>query len=104
MIPSFQKHAAELNFELVAVSDIWSVRREAGAQQLQKLGNTAPITCRNNDELYARKDVDAVIVATADFHWHVHIWPRISNLAGLELGTGIGANTVLPEDAAAQLR
>ena len=48
--------------------------------------------------------VHAPPFATADFHWHVHIWPRSSNLAGRELGTGIGANTVLPEDAAAQLR
>lgn len=39
-----------------------------------------------------------------DFHWHVHIWPRIARLAGFELGTGIGANTVLPETAAAELR
>ncbi len=39
-----------------------------------------------------------------DFHWHVHVWPRIANLAGFELGTGIGANTVLPETAAAELR
>ena len=72
LIPAFQQHAAGLNFELVAVSDIWSLRREAGSQQLQKLGNTAPITCRNNDELYARKDVDAVIVATADFQHAQH--------------------------------
>lgn len=39
-----------------------------------------------------------------DFHWHVHVWPRIGSLAGFELGTGLGANTVLPEDAAALLR
>ncbi|HTV00024.1 MAG TPA: Gfo/Idh/MocA family oxidoreductase [Luteitalea sp.] len=72
LIPAFQKSATDLNFELVAVSDIWSLRREAGGQQLQKLGNTSPILCRNNDELYARKDVDAVIVATADFQHAQH--------------------------------
>ncbi len=72
LIPSFQKHAAALNFELVAVSDIWSVRREAGAAAAAEAGTTAPITCRNNDELYARKDVDAVIVATADFQHALH--------------------------------
>ena len=29
-IPAFQKHAKEMNFEIVAVSDIWSRQREAG--------------------------------------------------------------------------
>lgn len=48
--------------------------------------------------------VHAPPFATADFHWHIHIWPRISNLAGLELGAGIGANTVLPETAATALK
>ncbi|HEY5371374.1 MAG TPA: twin-arginine translocation signal domain-containing protein [Hanamia sp.] len=28
--PSFMNHYKELNFDLVAVSDIWSVRREQG--------------------------------------------------------------------------
>ena len=31
LIPAFQKHAQELNFELVAVSDIWSKRRDDAA-------------------------------------------------------------------------
>ena len=30
------------------------------------------ITVRNNDELYARKDVDAVLIATADFQHALH--------------------------------
>ena len=72
LIPAFQQHAAGMNFELVAVSDIWSLRREAGSAALQKLGQSAPIVCRNNDELYARKDVDAVLVATADFQHAQH--------------------------------
>ncbi len=72
LIPAFQQAAVNLNFELVAVSDIWNLRREAGGAALQKLGNTSPILCRNNDELYARKDIDAVIVGTADFQHALH--------------------------------
>ncbi|WP_396627310.1 twin-arginine translocation signal domain-containing protein, partial [Luteitalea sp.] len=45
LIPAFQQHAAGMNFELVAVSDIWSLRREAGSAALQKLGQSAPIVC-----------------------------------------------------------
>jgi predicted dehydrogenase len=66
------KHAAELNFELVAVSDIWSRRREEGAAFIEKLTGKRPSLCRNNDELYDRNDVDAVIIATADFQHALH--------------------------------
>ena len=72
LIPAFMKHAAELNFELVAVSDIWSRRREEGAAFIESLTGTRPALCRNNDELYDRKDVDAVIIATADFQHALH--------------------------------
>lgn len=72
LIPAFQKHAAALNFEIVAVSDIWSLRREQGAAYIEKLTGKRPVLCRNNDELYDRKDVDAVIVATADFQHALH--------------------------------
>ena len=30
LLPSFMNHARELNFELVALSDIWNRRREEG--------------------------------------------------------------------------
>lgn len=39
-----------------------------------------------------------------NFHWYVEVTPRISNVAGFEMGTGILVNTVPPEDAAAALR
>jgi len=38
------------------------------------------------------------------FHWHVHVLPRTSTIAGFEQGTGVLINTVAPEDAAEQLR
>jgi len=72
LVPAFQQHTKELNFEFVAVSDIWSRRREEGAALLQKLSGNAIAAARNNEELYGRKDVDAVIVATADFQHALH--------------------------------
>jgi UDPglucose--hexose-1-phosphate uridylyltransferase len=36
--------------------------------------------------------------------WHLEIVPRLTVLAGLELGAGIHVNVVDPEDAAATLR
>lgn len=38
------------------------------------------------------------------FHWHVHIVPRLTSLAGFEQGTGVMINIVAPELAAHHLR
>ena len=72
LIPAFQENAKEMNFEFVAVSDIWNRRREEGAAYVQKLSGNSIAAVRNNDELYARKDVDAVLIATADFQHALH--------------------------------
>ena len=39
-----------------------------------------------------------------DYHWRIELTPRMTRLAGFELGTGCFINPVRPEDAAAQLR
>jgi predicted dehydrogenase len=71
-IPAFQQHAKDMNFEIVAVSDIWKRQREEGSAYIQKLNGGSVVPVRNNDELYARKDIDAVIIATADFQHARH--------------------------------
>ena len=40
---------------------------------------------------------------TKQIHWHVEVYPRLSNWAGLELGAGIFVNEVSPEAAAEKL-
>jgi UDPglucose--hexose-1-phosphate uridylyltransferase len=37
-------------------------------------------------------------------HWHLEILPRMTVMAGLELGAGVYVNTLAPEEAAARLR
>jgi UDPglucose--hexose-1-phosphate uridylyltransferase len=37
------------------------------------------------------------------FHWHVHVVPRLTSLAGFEQGTGVLINIVAPEVAAKHL-
>jgi UDPglucose--hexose-1-phosphate uridylyltransferase len=39
-----------------------------------------------------------------EFCWHLDILPRLAQLAGLEMGTGVSLNIVPPERAAASLR
>lgn len=38
------------------------------------------------------------------FHWHVHVLPRLTSVAGFEAGTGVLINIVAPEQAAEDLR
>jgi UDPglucose--hexose-1-phosphate uridylyltransferase len=42
--------------------------------------------------------------ASAFYHWHLEIFPRLTKTAGFEWGAGDYINTVSPEDAAGILR
>ncbi len=72
LLPAFQQHAATLNFELSALSDIWKLRRDDGIAHLSKVTGKDIAGARNNGELLARQDVDAVMIATADFQHAQH--------------------------------
>ena len=53
LLPCFTHHHKAMNFDIVAVSDIWRLRREEGQAQLkEKMGHDVK-TFRNNVELYA---------------------------------------------------
>jgi predicted dehydrogenase len=66
-VPAFFNHSKELNFDFAAVSDLWKLRREEGVAHLKEKTGHDITACRNNDELYNLKDIDAVIISTADF-------------------------------------
>ena len=72
LLPSFLNHHKEMNFDMVAVSDLWKLRREEGQSFLkEKMGHDVQ-ACVNNEELYRIKDLDAVIISTADFQHALH--------------------------------
>jgi len=71
-VPPFKALMKEMNFEMVAVSDIWNRRRDEGKAFLDKELGTNVRAFRNNDELYASKSVDAVFMSTADFQHAIH--------------------------------
>jgi predicted dehydrogenase len=72
LLPSFINHKDKLNFDIIAVSDLWNMRREAAQANLTgKLGHPVALY-RNNEELYGDKKVDAVIISTADFQHALH--------------------------------
>ncbi len=72
LLPAFTNYHKELNFDIVALSDIWKLRREEGNHFLKQKLEHEIVSCRNNDELYKVKDVDAVIISTADFQHALH--------------------------------
>lgn len=62
----------EMNFEIVALSDIWSRRRDEGAAQIQKVAGGKVRAFRNNEEMYDARVTDAVVISTADFQHAYH--------------------------------
>jgi predicted dehydrogenase len=61
-----------LNFDIIAVSDIWKKKREDGQALLKQKLDHDITACLNNEALYDIKEVDAVFISTADFQhaWH----------------------------------
>ncbi|MEX0685308.1 MAG: Gfo/Idh/MocA family oxidoreductase [Balneolales bacterium] len=72
LIPSYMKSADHMNFEIKGISDIWNRRRDEGKAFMQNEYGKSVKTYLNNDELYADKDIDTVIIATADFQHALH--------------------------------
>ncbi len=73
LLPCFLDHSKEMNFEMVALSDLWSRRRDEGKAFIKEKSGWDVALCRNNEELYDRKDIDAVIISTADFQHALHL-------------------------------
>lgn len=72
LIPAFMRHAEKMNFEIKGVSDIWNRRRNESIEFFKKEYGKNVITYLNNDELYNDKEIDAVIISTADFQHALH--------------------------------
>jgi predicted dehydrogenase len=72
LLPSFLSQNKELNFDIVGLSDLWSIRRDEGKAALETKVGHGIATYRNNEELYTAKAVDAVIISTADFQHALH--------------------------------
>ncbi len=51
LIPAFQKHAAALNAEIVAVSDLWRLRREEAVAYFKEKFQQDVTVYRNNEEM-----------------------------------------------------
>lgn len=78
LLPPVLALREQLNVELVALSDIWNLRREQGQANLQaQLGHPIQVF-PNNEALYAAQVVDAVFISTADFQHAYHTIEALS--------------------------
>src|SRR5438445_4558212 len=68
------------NVEMIAVCDLWSVNRERAAKAAADEYGRRPLCFQHLDDLLAAKDVDAVIISTADFQHAPHL--RLAAEAG----------------------
>jgi predicted dehydrogenase len=71
LIGALHSQAKDMNFAITAVSDIWNRRREEARDFLAGRDITVDLY-RNNEELYEKGNVDAVIIGTADFQHALH--------------------------------
>jgi predicted dehydrogenase len=55
------------NVEMIAVCDLWSINRERAAKAASSAYGRAPRSLQYMEDLLDLKDVDAVIISTADF-------------------------------------
>ena len=81
-IPPFKALMKEMNFEMVAVSDIWNRRRDEGKAFIDKQLGTDIKVFQNNEALYDSKIADAVFISTADFQHATHTIEAVK--AGLD--------------------
>ncbi|MDQ3889640.1 MAG: DUF4921 family protein [Actinomycetota bacterium] len=95
-------YAGRLPYELLVVP------REHPAESAFDSGLLAAAVVRLGEAVRALHAVEAGVPLNAwlhdGVHWHLELLPRLSVLAGLELGAGIYVNAVPPEEAAARLR
>jgi UDPglucose--hexose-1-phosphate uridylyltransferase len=64
----------------------------------------AALRSRLGDVAYNLMFHSAPFRHNGDFHWHVHLMPKVSTRGGFEMGSGVLINVVPPERAADELR
>ena len=92
-----RRHMASFgDISTVELTDLAHTLRKTLAKLYHGLGNP--------DFNYTLRSAPAEVRGAKYFHWYVSIIPRLTRVAGFELGSGMFINTVPPESAAEFLR
>jgi UDPglucose--hexose-1-phosphate uridylyltransferase len=93
--------AARLAYEMLVAP----AKREPGAFESARLGPALRLAAEGIRRLHRIRPAAPLNLWLHDVAWwHLELVPRLSVLAGLELGAGIYVNTLDPAEAARQLR
>jgi UDPglucose--hexose-1-phosphate uridylyltransferase len=96
-------------FARVAARDAGPRFDESPDAELQAVADAVQATVASLQRLLGDVAYNLVVETAprelrSEFHWWIDIIPRLTVVAGFELGTGMWANIVAPDDAAAALR
>ena len=89
---------------MASFGDITTIEIADLARVLRTLLAKIYVGLENPDLNYTVRSAPAEYAGARHFHWYVSVIPRLTRVAGFELGSGMFINTVLPEAAAEFLR
>lgn len=89
---------------MASFGDISELEISDLARILRSLLAKIYVGLENPDLNFTIRSGPAEYAGARHFHWYVSVIPRLTRVAGFELGSGMFINTVLPEDAAEFLR
>ena len=76
LMSDFFAYDDQYNARLTAVCDIWNYRRDTSALKLKNVYGSQPKVYKRLDDMLDDKDIDAVIIATAD-HQHAKMLTQV---------------------------
>jgi UDPglucose--hexose-1-phosphate uridylyltransferase len=89
---------------MASFGDVTDIEVEDLARVLQSLLAKIYVGLENPDLNFTVRSGPSEYGGARHFHWYVSVIPRLTRVAGFELGSGMFINTVLPEAAAEFLR
>jgi UDPglucose--hexose-1-phosphate uridylyltransferase len=89
---------------MASFGDISAMEINDLARVLRTLLAKIYVGLENPDLNFTVRSGPAEYASARHFHWYVSVIPRLTRMAGFELGSGMFINTVLPEAAAEFLR
>lgn len=89
---------------MASFGDITDIEVADLARVLRTLLAKIYVGLENPDLNFTVRSAPAEYAGARHFHWYVSVIPRLTRVAGFELGSGMFINTVLPEAAAEFLR
>jgi UDPglucose--hexose-1-phosphate uridylyltransferase len=99
----FSTHIFPLR-HMASFGDITDIEVSDLARVLRALLAKIYVGLENPDLNFTVRSGPAEYAGARHFHWYVSVIPRLTRVAGFELGSGMFINTVLPEAAAEFLR